>query len=52
MNADIQGGREISAFIVTDSYLCYNESKVLTTFFLTLIFNELFKFKASEEWQH
>ena len=26
--------------------------KVLTTFFLILIFNELFKFKTLDEWQH
>ena len=26
--------------------------KVFTTFFLILIFNELFTFKSSDEWQH
>ena len=48
----LQGGREISAIILTDDYLCSMEQKVLTTFFLILIFNELFQFKTSDEWQH
>ena len=48
----IQGGREISAIIVTDDYLCYEEPKSPYNFFLILIFNELFKFKISDEWQH
>ena len=48
----IQGGRAISAIIVTDDYLCYKKQKVLTTFFLILIFTELFKFKTSDERQH
>ena len=34
------GGREISAIIVTDDYLCYKEPKSLYNFFLILIFNE------------
>ena len=48
----IQGGREISAIIVTDDYLCYKEPKSPYNFILILIFNELFKFKISDEWQH
>ena len=53
----IQDGREISAIIVTDDYSCYKEpkspynffsQKVLTTFFLILIFTELYKFKPSD----
>ena len=49
----IQGGRDISAIIVTDNYLCYKEQKKSPySFFLILIFNELFKFKTSDEWQH
>ena len=45
----IQGGREIYAIIVTDDYLCYKEPKSPYNFFLILIFNELFKFKTSDE---
>ena len=48
----IQGRREISAIIVPDDYLCYKEPKSPYNFFLILIFNELFKFKTSDEWQH
>ena len=48
----IQDGREISVIIVTDDYLCYKESKSPYNFFLILVFNELFKFKTSDEWQH
>ena len=45
-------GREISAIIVTDDYLCYKEPKIpYNFFFLILIFNELFKFETSDEWQ-
>ena len=47
----LQGGREISAIIVTDDYLCYEEPKIPLNFFLILIFNELFKFETSDEWQ-
>ena len=48
-----QGGREISAIIVTEDYLCYKEPKSpYNFFFLILIFNELFKFKTSDERQH
>ena len=49
---DIQVGREISVIVVTDDYLCYKEPKSPYNFFLILIFNELFKFKISDEWQH
>ena len=48
---NIQSEREISAIIVTDDYLCYKEPKSLNVF-LILIFNKLFKFKTSDEWQH
>ena len=48
----IQGGREISAIILTDDYLCYEEPKIPYYFFIILIFNELFKFKTSDEWQY
>ena len=50
----IQGGREISTIIVTDSYLCYKEPKSRYKLFSyrILIFNELLKFKTSDEWQH
>ena len=48
----IQGEREISAIILTDDYLCYKEPKILTTFLLNLIFNELFNFKTSDKRQH
>ena len=41
--AHIQGGREISAIILTDDYLCYKELKTPHNFFLILIFNELLK---------
>ena len=51
-SVNIQDGREMSAIIVTGNYLCYNFLKVLLTFFLILIFNELFKFKTLDEWQH
>ena len=47
-----QGGREISAIIVIDDYLWYKEPKSPYNFFLILIFNELLKFKTSDEWQH
>ena len=47
----IQGGREISDIIVTEDYLCYKEPKSPLYFFLILIFNELFKFENSDEWQ-
>ena len=40
----------MSAIIVTDDYLCYKEPKSPYNFFI-LIFNELFKFKTSDEWQ-
>ena len=45
-----QGGREISAIISTDDYLCYKEAKIPFNFFLILIFKELFKFETSDEW--
>ena len=45
-------GREISAIIVTDDYLCYKDPKSAYNFFLILIVNELFKFKIYDEWQH
>ena len=48
----IQSGREISAIILTDDYLCYKEPKSAYNFFLILIFNELFKFKTLVGWQH
>ena len=51
----IQGVREISAIILTDSdnYLCYKEQKKSLLLFLhILIFNELFTFKISDEQQH
>ena len=48
----IQGGREIRAIVLTDGYLCYKEIKSPINFFLILIFNELFKFKTSDEGQH
>ena len=32
MFKNMQGGREISAIILTDDYLCYKDQKVLTTF--------------------
>ena len=38
-----------SAIIVTDDYLCYKETKSPYSVFLILIFNELFKFKTSDE---
>ena len=47
---NIQSGRETSVIIVTDDYVIRNE-KVLTIF-LVLIFNELFKFKISDERQY
>ena len=40
---------EITAIIVTDDYLCYKEPKIPYNFILILIFNELFKFKTSNE---
>ena len=43
---------EISAIIVSDDYICYKEPKSPYNFFLILIFNELFKFKTSDERQH
>ena len=46
----IHNGREISAIIVTDDYLCYKEPKSLYDFyFVILLFNELFKFKTPDE---
>ena len=45
----IQVGREISAIIVTDGYSYLYEQKIRTSSFLILIFNELFKFKTSDE---
>ena len=42
----------MSAIIVTDDYLCYKAPKSPYNFFLILIFNELFKYKTSDEWQH
>ena len=47
-----QDGREISAIFVTDVYLCYKGPKLPYNFFLILIFNELFKFETSDEWQY
>ena len=47
----IPNGKGISVIIVTDDLLCYKEPKSPYNFFLVLIFNELFKFKISEEWQ-
>ena len=48
----IQDGRKISVIIVTEDYLCYKEPKSPYNFFFhILIFNELFKFKTSDEWQ-
>ena len=47
----VQGGREISDIILTDDYLRYKEPKIPFDFFLILIFNELFKFETSDEWQ-
>ena len=41
LHSYIQGGREISAIIVTDDYLCYKEPESPYNFFLILIFNEL-----------
>ena len=42
----------IKDIIIIDDYLYYKESKNHYNFFLVLIFNELFKFKTSVEWQH
>ena len=47
----LQGGREISAIILTDDYLRCKEPRSAYNFFLILIFNELLKFKTSDEWQ-
>ena len=47
MKRPIQGGRETSVIILTDDYLCYKEPKSPYNFF-----NELFKFKTSDEWQY
>ena len=52
MNKHLQDEREISAIIVTNDYLCYKEPKSPYNFFLVLIFNKLFTFKTSDEWQH
>ena len=52
MTIYIQVGREISAIIVNNDYLCYKEPKNSYNFFLILIFNELFEFKNTEELQH
>ena len=49
---DIQAGRKISVIIETEDYLCYKKPKSPYNFFLILIFNELFKFKTSDERQH
>ena len=49
--SEIHGVREISDIIVTDDYLRYKEPNSPYNFFI-LIFNELFKFKTSDEWQH
>ena len=48
----LQSGRDVSAIVVTDDYLCYKEPKSPYNFFLNLIINELFKFKTSDEWQY
>ena len=48
----IQDGWEISVIIVTDDYLCCKEPESPFNFFLILIFNELFKFKTTDERQH
>ena len=45
----IQGGREISAIIVNDNWLCYKESKCPYKLFIILEFNKLFTFKTSDE---
>ena len=42
----------MSAIIVTVDYLCYKEPNSPYNFSLILIFNELFTFKTSDEWQH
>ena len=47
----IQGGREIRAIISTDDYLCCKEPKSPYNVFIILIFNELFRFKTSDECQ-
>ena len=46
-----EDGREISVIILTDDYLHYKEPKIPLNFFLILMFNELFKFETSDEWQ-
>ena len=46
------GVREISAITVTDDYLCYKVPKSPYNFFHILTFNELCKFKTSDEWRH
>ena len=43
---------EISVIIVIDAYLWYKGPKNPYNFFLILIFNELFNFKTSDEWQY
>ena len=48
----VQGVRRISTIIVTDDYSCYKKPKCPYNFFLILIFNKLFTFKTSDEWQH
>ena len=48
----IQNESKINVIIVNDDYLCYKEPENPYNFFLNLIFNELFKFKTSNEWQH
>ena len=48
---NIQGVREISAIIVTEDYLCYKEPKIPLSFFLILIFNELFMFETTDQWR-
>ena len=45
----IQSGRIIGVIIITDDYLCYKKPKSPYNFFLILIFNELFKYKTSDE---
>ena len=52
LHIGLQGGRELSAIIVTEDYLSYKEPKSPYNFFLILIFNELFKFKTLDERQH
>ena len=48
----LQSGREISSIILMNDCLCYKEPKSPYKFFISLIFNDLFKFKTSDDWQH